>query len=158
MKEWRIDLKLPPEHSYIVSELIFPRKTVYKWIDCTMTFVLHGGFIYMCVITYISLGKLDVDPRRDDDASPMSSYRCMLRPTRMISALRHKSKFNFELKKKTFKIQFRFFLSPIFMFPCCSTLEDLSIDVLITNVGLILTKLRLFQLFSTSQNSNFELF
>ena len=27
--------------------------------------------------------KLDVDPRRDDDASPMSSYRCMLRPTRM---------------------------------------------------------------------------
>ena len=27
--------------------------------------------------------KLDVDPRRDDDASPMSSYRCMLRPTWM---------------------------------------------------------------------------
>ena len=25
--------------------------------------------------------KLDVDPRRDDDASPMSSYGCMLRPT-----------------------------------------------------------------------------
>ena len=25
--------------------------------------------------------KLDVDPRRDDDASPMSTYRCMLRPT-----------------------------------------------------------------------------
>ena len=46
----------------------------------------------------------------------------------------------------------------IFGFPCCSTREDLSIDVSITNVGLILTKLRLFQLFSTSQNSNFELF
>ena len=45
-----------------------------------------------------------------------------------------------------------------FGFPCCSTREDLSIDVSITNVGLILTKLRLFQLFSTSQNSNFELF
>ena len=44
------------------------------------------------------------------------------------------------------------------MIPCCSTSEDLSIDVSITNVGLILTKLRLFQLFSTSQNSNFELF
>ena len=29
------------------------------------------------------------------------------------------------------------------MFPCCSSLEDLFIDVLITNVGLILTKLRL---------------
>ena len=27
--------------------------------------------------------KQDVDPRRDDDASPMSSYRCMLRPTWM---------------------------------------------------------------------------
>ena len=44
------------------------------------------------------------------------------------------------------------------MFPCSSTLEDLSIDVSITNVGLILTKLRLFQFFVKSQNSNFELF
>ena len=43
------------------------------------------------------------------------------------------------------------------MFPCCSTREDLSIDVSITNVGLILTKLWWFQLFVTSQNSNFEL-
>ena len=25
--------------------------------------------------------KLDVDPQRDDDASPMSTYRCILRPT-----------------------------------------------------------------------------
>ena len=25
--------------------------------------------------------KLDIDPERDDDASPMSSYGCMLRPT-----------------------------------------------------------------------------
>ena len=40
-----------------------------------------------------------------------------------------------------------------------STREDLSIDVSITinNEGLILTKLRRFQLFATSQNSNFEL-
>ena len=37
--------------------------------------------------------KLDVDPQRDDDASPMSTYRCMLRPTWMISALQHKSKY-----------------------------------------------------------------
>ena len=29
----------------------------------------------------------------------------------------------------------------IFRFPCCSTNEDLSIDVSITNVGLILTKI-----------------
>ena len=43
------------------------------------------------------------------------------------------------------------------MFPCCSTREDLSIDVSITIVGLILTKLGWFQLFSTSRNtiSNF---
>ena len=50
----------------------------------------------------------------------------------MISALRQKSKFEFRtfLKK-----------NPIFGFPWCSTREDLSIDVSITNVGLILTKL-----------------
>ena len=39
---------------------------------------------------------------------------------------------------------FFFFFNQIFMFPCCSTREDLSIDVSITNVGLILTKLRWF--------------
>ena len=50
--------------------------------------------------------KLDVDPQKDDDASPMSTYRCMLRPTWMISALQHKSKYksnsisNFFEKKK----------------------------------------------------------
>ena len=54
----------------------------------------------------------------------------------MISALQHKSKYKsnsisnfFEKKKK--KIGF----------PWCSTREDLSIDVSITNVGLILMKL-----------------
>ena len=31
----------------------------------------------------VEKGKLDVDPRRDDDAFLMSSYRCMLRPTCM---------------------------------------------------------------------------
>ena len=51
----------------------------------------------------------------------------------MISALRQKSKFEFRtfLKKKNL----------IFGFPWRSTREDLSIDVSITNVGLILTKL-----------------
>ena len=85
----------------------------------------------------------------------MSTYRCMLRPTSwMISALQHKSKYqsnsisNFFEKKK----------NQIFWFPCCSTREDHSIDVSITNVGLISTKLRWFQLFVKSQNSNFELF
>ena len=38
--------------------------------------------------------KLDVDPQRDNDASPISTYRCMLRPTWMlVQALQHKSKY-----------------------------------------------------------------
>ena len=54
----------------------------------------------------------------------------------VISALRRKSKF-----------EFRSFLNFFFKFlgfPWCSTREDLSIDVSITNVGLILTKLGWF--------------
>ena len=53
---------------------------------------------------------------------------------KVISDLRQKSKFEFRtyLKKK---IQ-------ILGFPSCSSREDLSIDVSIANVGLILTKLR----------------
>ena len=35
----------------------------------------------------------------------------------------------------------KFYENQIFGFPCCSTREDLSIDVSIANVGLILTKL-----------------
>ena len=56
--------------------------------------------------------------------------------------------------------QFRAFLKKFHIsgFPWCSTREDHSIDVSITYVGLILTKLRWFQLFVISQNSNFELF
>ena len=97
---------------------------------------------------------LDVDPQRDDDASPMSTDRCMLRPTWMlISALQHKSKYKSNSISNFFEKK-----NQIFWFPCCSTREDLSIDVSITNVGLILTKLRRFQLFVKSQNSNFELF
>ena len=70
----------------------------------------------------------------------------------MISSLWHKSKyklkFNFELKKKKsqtkYKLKFNFEFKKkkqFLMFPCCSTREDLSIDVSITIVGLILTKL-----------------
>ena len=44
-----------------------------------------------------------------------------------------KSKFNLDILKKKIKI---------FGFPCFSTYEDHSIDVSITNVGLILTKLK----------------
>ena len=66
----------------------------------------------------------------------------------------------FSTSQNTSQIQFRTFLKKKsnFWFPCCNTREDLSIDVSITNVGLILTKLRWFQLFVKSQNSNFELF
>ena len=42
------------------------------------------------------------------------------------------------------------------MFPCCSTREDLSIDVTITNAGLILTKQRRIQLFKLQHKSKFE--
>ena len=70
----------------------------------------------------------------------------------MISALRHKSNFKFELeKKKTSQNSISNFFSQIIMIPCCSILEDLSIDVSIANVGLILTKLRWFQLFVKSK-------
>ena len=80
--------------------------------------------------------ELDVDPQRDDDASPMSTYRCMLRPTWMlISALQHKSKYKSNSISNFFEKK-----NQIFWFPCCSTREDLSIDVSITYVGLILTK------------------
>ena len=50
----------------------------------------------------------------------------------VISAVRQKLKFEFRTLWK--KIQ-------ILGFPCCSTREDFSIDVSITNVGLTLTKL-----------------
>ena len=83
--------------------------------------------------------KLDVDPQRDDDASPMSTYRCMLRPTWMISALQHKSKYKSNSISNFFEKK-----NQIFWFPCCSTREDLSVDVSITHVGLILTKLGRF--------------
>ena len=62
--------------------------------------------------------------------------------TKVISAIQHKSKF-----------EFRTFLN-FFGFPWCSTRENLSIDVSITNVGLILTKLRWF-LFSRCGQTRF---
>ena len=79
----------------------------------------------------------------------MSTYRCMLKPTWMISALQHESKYKW--------IQFRTFLkkkNQIFWFPCCSTREDHSVDVSITYVGLILTKPGRF-FFSAYGNSGY---
>ena len=40
-----------------------------------------GFHAVVLVKTFPLIYQLDVDPRRDDDASPMSTYRCMLRPT-----------------------------------------------------------------------------
>ena len=51
----------------------------------------------------------------------------------------------FSTSQNTSQIQFQktfLKINQIFGFPCCSTREDLSIDVSITNVGLILKKLR----------------
>ena len=52
----------------------------------------------------------------------------------MISALQHKSKYKSNSISNFFEKKIQ-----IFWFPCCSTREDLSVDVSITNVGLILT-------------------
>ena len=137
----------------------------------------------------------------------MSTYRCMLRPTWMISDLQHKSKYKSNSISYFFEKKIKFFGSHVLVlvktfrwrinylcrtdidearaiffsaygnsgygqnsisnflkkfhisgFLWCSTREYHSIDVSITNVGLILTKLEWFQLFVESQNSNFELF
>ena len=85
----------------------------------------------------------------------------------MISSLWHKSKYKSnsilnlkrkQVKQNTSRNSISYFFEKkkkqqIFMFPCCSTRSDLSIDVSITIVGLILTKVGWFQLFGTSQNS-----
>ena len=95
--------------------------------------------------------------------STLVGTRCLLRPTWMTSALWQNSISNLkrkQVKQNTSRNSLPNFFekkNQIFMCPCCSTREDLSIDVSITIVGLILTKLWWFQLFSTSPNSNFEL-
>ena len=95
--------------------------------------------------------QLDVDPRMDDNASPMSSYfgacwEYLLERSQFFGTNQNTSQIsisNFFEKKIEFV---GFYVTP-------STCEELPIDVLITKVGLILTKLRWFQLFGTSQNS-----
>ena len=52
----------------------------------------------------------------------------------MISALQHKSKYKSNSISNFFEKK-----NQIFWFPCCSTREDLSVDVSLTHVGLILT-------------------
>ena len=103
----------------------------------------------MSVFEKLKYIQLDVDPRMDDNASPMSSYWSMLRiPTLAISVLWHKSKYKSNINFKLFWEK-----NWICGFLCYSTCADFPIDVLIAKIGLILTKLRWFQLFGTSQNS-----
>ena len=86
--------------------------------------------------------KLDVNPQRDDDASPMSTYRWDLLEC------------EFQLFS-TSQIQFRTFLKKNQIFGShVVVLEDLSVDVSITYVGLILTKPGRF-LFSAYGNSGY---
>ena len=70
--------------------------------------------------------------------------------TKVISALRQKSKFEFQTFLKKNRIS---------GFPWCSTREDLSIDVSITNVGDSRTDIDETKVISAlRQKSNFELF
>ena len=123
----------------MVQEVHMRQKLRLFSMIATMKSVLTMKIVVLHV-SGTKIGWTRCRPQRDDDASPMSTYRCMLRPTWMISALQHKSKYksnsisNFFEKKK----------NQIFWFPCCSTREDLSVDVSITYVGLILTKLGRF--------------
>ena len=67
----------------------------------------------------------------------------------LISALQHKSKYKSNSISNFFEKKNQFF-----WFPCCSTREDLSVDVSITYVGLILTKPGRF-FFSVYGNSEY---
>ena len=102
--------------------------------------------------TLVLQEKLDVDPQRDDDASPISTYARW-------DLLECSFKL-FSINQNTSQIQFRTFLKKIkFLGSHVVVLVKTfpSVDVSITYVGLILTKLRWFQLFVKSQNSYFEL-
>ena len=81
-----------------------------NWICGFLCYITSEDFLIDVAINYKS--RTDIDEAK------------------VISALRHKSKFYFKIKKK----------NQFFGFPCFSTCEDLSIDVSITDVGLILTK------------------
>ena len=82
----------------------------------------------------------------------MSAYRCMLRVETYLNVdlsssaqVKIQVKFNFDLFWKKNQISW---------FSCCSTREDLSVDVSITYVGLILTKQGRF-CFSAYGNSGY---
>ena len=84
---------------------------------------------------------LDVDPQRDDEASPMLTYRWDLLECW------------FQLFS-TSQIQFRTFMKKNQIFGShVVVLEDLSVDVSITNVGLVLTKPGRFLFSGYGQNS-----
>ena len=85
----------------------------------------YGCYVMVGTVSYVTTPKntkLDVDPQRNDDASPMSTYRWDLLECW------------FQLFSAS-QIQFRTFFGSYVV-----VLEDLSVDVSITNEGLILTK------------------
>ena len=137
-----INLRYPTYVYQFLIFLIITKKKCWPVFKQDPNYSIHK-------LWYTQRDKLDVDPQRDDDASPMSTYRCMLRPTWMISALQHKSKYKSNSISNFLK------KNPIFWFPCCSTCEDLSVDVSITNVGLIVTKPGRFR-FSAYGNSGYR--
>ena len=113
--------------------------------------------LYSCIIamlTYVSIWKIEIHTTR---CRPSNGWQCI--PNVII--LEHvESTYLSDFSslaqiKIQVKYQFQTFLRKNWIcgFLCYSTCEDLPIDVLITKVGLILTKLRWFQLFGTSQNS-----
>ena len=58
------------------------KKNDNKYILKKMIFGVVANLVAKSFLFNINLKlQLDVDPQRDDDASPMSTYRCMLRPT-----------------------------------------------------------------------------
>ena len=71
-----------------IMKKLLQQKFLRPEIDCQMRSFskLVKNFIYRINVKLnfrrsLFSFKLDVDPQRDDDASPMSTYRCLLRPT-----------------------------------------------------------------------------
>ena len=102
------------------------------WTTSIEIFRAFATLIYPNFMKFIFLGFHVVVPVKTYHWCINYQFRSDMDETKVISALRQKSKFVFRTFKKK---------NQIFGFPWCSTREDLSIDVSITNVGLILTKL-----------------
>ena len=114
---------------------------------------IAGCMLYnfiIAILTYVSIWKIEIHTTR---CRPSNGWQCI--PNVII--LEHVestylSDFDFSSLAQI-KIKLFWEKNWICGFLCYITSEDFPIDVLITKVGLILMKLRWFQLFGTSQNS-----